>query len=358
MKASTRAMCRELRWMIAIAGGALALIPAAGAISQVLASNETERVYRTSVVATLDNVSQTWNEYVQPSTGKWRIEAEDGQVRVFSGNQVASVDPLVGPSIRVGSPKFLGYLVDAAVSASAVKHLALGTELPNGIRVLTPAGANPRYEVTRGRLSAVVTVHGQEDLPASQLAPPTGDVGIKTTERQVGVAPTSSVSAYWLGPQFRGRTAVTAVEIRQRPTEFLQERVHHRASADLYITFYERPGSLGTTSAYVGHATPEGEIQVVNQDVSSELAQGAIDAFNGKNGEYRYPSWPREQVVLANGERATLVMDRAEAPVSQSGELRFSSFSIITNSTLVSVIAPVTKEEAKDLATGLQPITG
>jgi hypothetical protein len=362
-RSNIRETLRELRWLFLAGALALISIPGAAALTQIGAGGQgvQTKVYKVTLIGTLHGAEHTWTEYIEPKTGRWRIETADGRAKIYDGHRYAVSDPITGTTIRTGSPEFIGYLADAAISRPLVQHFALGAGLPEGIRVLTPAGpagTKPRYEITRNGFSTTATIEQEMDISADRLSPPTEEITISTVERQLGTMPTLPVNAYWFGTQVQGRSATTTIEIRQRPASLVRKYVRSRGNADLYIVFYELPSAQGRSSAHPGQQAPQGEIQVVNQPVSSDLAQGAIDAFNGVNREYRYTAWPKDEVTLRNGEKATVVVDRAEGPALVNGELRFSSFSVITATTLVSVVAPVTESEATQLASELRPLVG
>lgn len=287
-------------------------------------------------------------EWLQPSTTHWRIEG-DGETKIHAGNRYFALD---GPTgyLREGSDAFLGYL--------RAKPLAMGPLLKHlsGGGVASVSDGRTQLRFTRAGVDFIATI--QEHILLARAADlfvvPQSRITTTQRELRAGQATSLPVRAYWLGRQAAGRTAITAMEYRNRVTDARHAAGSSaRDEATLHITFYEEPAARGMNSSMPGETAPAGEIQVSSQPIDLPAAQGAIDAINGKNGDLRYEPWPRTTVTLANGEAATLVLDRGES----NGDTRLA-FLVLTKPTFIKVTGVFAEAEIPGLASQLRPLSG
>jgi hypothetical protein len=312
-----------------------------------------DAVYRLSLHAVDAPGKRT--EWVDPQTGHWRIEQE-GQTIIFTGDSYVTVSERDGVAVRTGSPAYLGYLVERAISRRPLRSYIAGRAGADSVDVRAAAGGKTQLEFQSGHSVVAATIEesvspgdaerrGLFSIPAP----------VRSTAREVPVGTTASlpVQAYWLGPAVQGRTAVFATEHFTPLTEELLRSPgwSERDEAIVHSTFYELPSARGTSSALPGQEGPEGEIRVVSQPIAAVVSQVAIQAYNGRNGDFEYKPWPRETVQLANGEQAVVIADRADG----IGRLR-AGFAVITETTLVNVVGPIAVADIAALARQLRPL--
>lgn len=286
-------------------------------------------------------------------SGFWRSEQPDGGIRMYTKTSRSAIHhsyatfyPNTGFSVRTGSAAFLGSAVDGSLTLAAVKSYAAGNATRDKVEVTTTPEGKTQLRFTVRSLPVVATIEERTGLidptESAIFRIPEQQVTSVTTERFPGERPAGGVRPYWFGMKLAQRRVVTAIEHAQRrPIKQL-----------VYVALYELPSAGGRSSALPGQSAPEGELQVSSQPVKSTLAQRAIKAFNGRNGDFRYKPWPRTTVRLRSGERVTVVPSRSEA----SGPVR-DGFSVITKSTLVGVSGSVQLKEIPVLARKLMRLS-
>jgi hypothetical protein len=310
-------------------------------------------VYRLSLRAVDGPGKRT--EWVEPQTGRWRIEQE-GETIIFTGDSYVTVSESDGVAVRTGSPAYLGFLVERAISRRPLRSYVAGRAQANGVDVKTPADGKTRLEFRSGHSVVAATIEETlSPVDAERQGLFSIPAPVRTTAREapVGVAASLPVRAYWLGPAVKGRTAVFATEHFTPLTEelLISPGWSERDEAIVHSTFYELPSARGVSSALPGQEGPEGEIRVVSQPIAAVVSQVAIRAYNGRNGDLEYKPWPRETVQLANGEQAVVIADRADG----IGRIR-AGFAVITETTLINVVAPIAVADIAALARQLRPL--
>jgi hypothetical protein len=133
-----------------------------------------------------------------------------------------------------------------------------------------------------------------------------------------------------------GRADEDGIEVGTSPDGTTEHFDHYpgRPPTRVYVTLYA------------------GGLQVSSQDVRSHLARRTIAAFNGRNGDQRYPPWPRSRVRLAStGDRVTVVQDLGED--AGRGRRRFIA---ITRTTLVAVNQGFVPARIPAVARTLRPV--
>jgi hypothetical protein len=327
----------------------LTLLPAGPAASRRAAEGD---VYRLVVTAKSKDGAEQWTEWVEPSSGQWRIE-QAGRTYIYTGASYAILDRRQGAHVRTGSPLFLGTAPNRAVSREPLRKYLAGDSA--GIEVTTVDG---KVELGFKRPEASMLAAIVEKIPPAEvqqrklLVIPPDEVTSAVTERRVGLKPTLAVRAYWFGMRFAGRLATVAVEHFAGPAARGASRTAPTGPSFAYhLTFYERPSAAGKTSAYPGQRAPSGEVQVLSQSVTSSVARRTIRAYDGVNGELRTKRWPRSTIKLANGESATLVPDRSGG----TGKVRMG-FAVITRTTLVNVSGSFRLSQIPATAALLRPL--
>jgi hypothetical protein len=336
--------------------GLVVLAAAAAAVARESRAGSPAGAYEVRVVSA---DGMRWTEWIAPS-GQWRMQDASGEAKVFDGRRYAAFSPSRGWYVREGSAAFLGYLMASPVSRSAVaaaRGQRVGGQAPrplSGKGVYSVQSGHHMFRVTvlRGLDRETVARRGLFGVPARTAS-------IRARERPLGARPTLPVRAYWFGSAVAGRRATFTMEYSRRLTD--SERaagLSPRKETTAYVVFYELPSAGGHTSAEPGRNPPAGELQIVSQPIESPVAQAAIDAFNGKNGEESYPPFERFEVTLGGGERGTVYLDTADGvqPVSTGGTA-FTTFSIATPTTLVSVTGTLTRGEVQALAVQLEAIS-
>lgn len=309
-------------------------------------------VYRLSLRA-LDGPGKR-TEWVDPRTGRWRIEQE-GETIIFTGDSYVTVSESDGIAVRTGSPAYLGFLVERAISRRPLRSYVAGRAQASGVDVKSVDGKT-RLKFRSGHSVVAATIEetlSVADAESQGLFSIPGPVRSTAREAPVGVASALPVRAYWLGPAAKGRTAVFATEHLTPLTEELLRSPgwSERDEAVVHSTFYELPSAGGKSSALPGQEGPEGEIRVVSQPIAAVVSQVAIQAYNGRNGDVEYEPWPRETVTLASGEEAVVIPDRADG----IGRIR-TGFAVITESTLINVVGPIAVKDMAALARRLRPL--
>jgi hypothetical protein len=292
---------------------------------------------------------------VDPQTGRWRIEQE-GETIIFTGDSYVTVSESDGVAVRTGSPAYLGYLVERAISRRPLHSYVAGRAPRNGVEVTTMEGGKARLEFQSGHGVVAATI---EETVSPAEAERRGlfsiPAPVRSTAREVPVGITASlpVRAYWLGPAVQGRSAVFATEHFTPLTDELLRSPgwSERDEAIVHSTFYELPSARGRSSALPNQEGPEGEIQVVSQPIAAVVAQVAVRAYNGRNGDFEYKPWRRETVQLANGEQAVLIPDRADGV----GRVR-TGFAVLTETTLINVVGQIAVADMAALARQLRPL--
>jgi hypothetical protein len=313
-------------------------------------------VQRVSVTGSAVTGTTPRREWIDVQSGRWRIE-DGGRTRIFRGNEYIVLDDIFGASVRTGSEAFLGYIRSLAVSRDAVEHYVAGKAKAHGISVENADDGKTVLRFRRGGHVFVATIEETlTDTEAGTLGlftvPSDQEVTTRATEVVPGRRPSLPVQAYWFGNEIEGRQAVTAIEHSSLVTpELLARGLSPKDEARAYLLFYELPSARNQTSAFPGQRAPTGEIQVANQPIDLPAAQGAIDAFNGINGDQRYSAWPRTQVTLANGEPAVVIPDLADG-----NETMRSSFAVVTDTTLINVIGRFDLTEIPLIAKQLRPV--
>jgi hypothetical protein len=320
-------------------------------------------VYRAAVVYRQHGRVYRRLEWVSPSTGEWKIR-EGKRTILHRPGLYVSMSPSLGTYVRTGSPTFLGHLQESALSLRPIK--AYGVYSRNARSGITKRGS--LYTFMRGHAQVSVRVLGHRtlsDTQARQLFEPRLPlVTRRAAEVAPGAKPTLPVRAYWLGPAAYGRVAQTSVQYTRVRTP-LEKRIganSGRREARAYITFYEVPEAGETSSAVPSQTPPAEEIQIVNQPISLPLSQATIAAFNGTNGDLRYEPWPRETIMLKDGETATVVPNIGEGTEGTAeGEDVFRQFAVITGETLVWVSSGgdgFKRSEILRIASALEPVSG
>lgn len=338
-------------------------LPGTGS-SRAAAAKASDNVYKVEVTLRIGRGIERWTEWIAPGRGAWRMQGAGKETIVFDGQRRYALTRLgQGTYVRAGSRRFLSYLAERSLSIPAVRAYVSGASEINAhslrenksvwVRRTAPREFELRYKGSGMRVRAMVA----RRISASQaerlrlFVIPERDVISAATERPVGARPALPIRAYWFGPSIASRVAETTVEHR-----LALPNTSPRRNVSAYMVFYELPAALGATTAYPGVAPPEGELQVVSLPIDSAAAQGAIAAFNGRNGDVTYPPWPRFTVDSPNGETLTVVPDHADAAPTGNASFEYSSFSVITPTTLVSVVGPLTLSEIRGLAAQLRPI--
>jgi hypothetical protein len=310
-------------------------------------------VYRLHVRAVEGPGART--EWIDLNSGQWRIEQGEETI-IFTGDSYVTVSEADGVNVRTGSNAYLGPLADRIISRRPLQSYFAGHAKEDGVTIATSADGKPQLRFRTGESSVRATIEAglsrdQAERMALFVIPP----NVRTTAREVpiGAPPTIPVRAYWFGPALEGRSAVIATEHYTPLTKELLSSPGwtRRDEAVIHSTFYELAPAGGKSSALPDQDSPDGEIRVVSQPLSAQVAQVAIEAYNGRNGDLEYDPWPREKVVLADGEEAIVIADRADG----SGPT-FPGFAVITETTLVNVIAPVRSKDMAALARLLRPL--
>lgn len=341
------------RWLpiLSLAGLAAALAVGAAAGSAPPAPAEGD-VYRLQVTATAAQGAESWTEWVAPVSGRWRIEAD--RTYVYTGGAYIVLTDGEGAYVRTGSASFLGTLPGRAVSREPLHAYLTGdsagvtaTKLPDG---------RTELGFRRGTISYVAVIEEKisaADAEARKLfSVPVDRVTSSTTERRVGERTAQTVSAYWLGTVYSRWRATTAVEQYAGPSPDQRSRESPpREPVTSYVVFYELASARGKSSALPGQRPPPGEIRVLSQSVTSWVAQRAIAAYNGRNGDLRYRPWPRTTVILPSGEKATVIPDfsAGAAPLRRG-------FAVITKTALVNVSGSFKPAAISAVAQRLRPL--
>jgi hypothetical protein len=300
-------------------------------------------------------IEPAWVEWISPAGSEWRVELGDETV-IFTGTSYIRTSQGEGTYVRTGSPEFLGYLTDMAVSERAVRSYLNGTAAQEGVEVATTSSGQTELRFKHNGRPAVARIErllSPQDVQAEQLFAEPAQVRTRATEMSAAEPSSLPLRAYWFGPTVADRVAVTAVDHHTPLTPELLATPGWGPSdeAIVHMVFYEKPSAKGRSSALPGQMPPAGEFQVVSEPVDSEAARSDIEAFNGRNGDLEYPPWPRETVTLASGEEAVVIPDLGEG----SGPVR-AGFAVITPTTLVYVHGSVRLADIPALAAQLRPL--
>jgi len=237
--------------------------------------------------------------WVAPETGWSRTEIEDGtgfETTDLFAHGARMVDHGDGPpDIRAGLAGFVGRSAYADVVEAVRRH----GPLEPGDRVEAGLGGTTIDFVVEEKLELA------SEAAAALFSLPGG--GIRSRTLGPG-APSALVAAYWLGPRYGDREAVTAVE-------------RDAVGEDGYFVFYG--------------AGPESADAL---QIASTPRAGSTAPTQGR-GESRV-------VALANGERARLV---AMSPAD-------GAYVVATTTTLVGFVAG-SPDEAERMAAALRPVT-
>jgi hypothetical protein len=209
--------------------------------------------------------------WIAPEQGWWRMENEDGSgyrtIRVFAHGRYST-----GTEVRLGSPEFVD--AHAPPSLPAVKErdeLAVGDTL----------------ELQCGQARCTFRVEESMTLAEAEerrvFAIYVTSSNLLHRERDPGAPPTLPVQAYWFGPEFAGRKAFTAVELRTD-------------DGVIHITAYGHPEEIaaGETHMYPGREIPEREIQLTSRPVTDPLVKREIALLKARG--------PGRTLVLGDGE--------------------------------------------------------
>lgn len=170
----------------------------------------------------------------------------------------------------------------------------------------------------------------------------------------IGRPPTVPVRAYWLGRAIDGKNAVAAAQHeRHRSAQEVAGGMNARGESEVQVTLYENPGVTASSVQPGVSDRPAGELQVVNEPVTSAHAQAFIAALNGRNGDATYAPWPRTTVKLADGESVDVVADHFDA---DNGSGIATGFTVLTATTLVHVGGSVPFSAIPGLAGRLVPL--
>jgi hypothetical protein len=323
--------------------------PAGEAITLPMGDATDERIFQIELRVVGMPEAGSWREWLQPATGIWRRERE-GKIEIFTGSEYALLEGAYR-YLRRGSGAFLEPVASGTAALAPLTALAQGkgdapeVTVEAGQTTITFKAGGHTIE---GVVEAAVTPGSQAAADLFEL-PSLDEFTAVATEHAVGTSPILDVEPYWLGPSIAGRQAETVVEHYETVTpELTAEGWSRRDEARLYITFYTPvPGQTNATSP-----TPEpDEIQVSNEPIDLPVAQGAIAAANGRNGDLESEPWPRTTVTLQSGERVTVIPDRGEG----IGEIR-QGFLVLTDTTLVKVTGRFELDAIPDIAASLRRI--
>lgn len=296
-------------------------------------------------------------EWLDPQSGAWRAE-EDGTTRVFTGSTYAVIDRW-GARVRTGSPAFLGERPRLSLAMDPLRSYLAGTSSARGVEVRPLAEGKTELRFTRGKYPLVATIEPAAEANASELfAVPEDQVVVDEREVSIGQTATIPVTPYWFGPKLRigGDLSVAAVvQYHSVATPAMVESGGWSLedNVDAFIVFYEDQAAAGRTSATSSAGAPPHEVQVVSQPITSPAAQQDLAAFNGIQGDLVDSPWPRQEIRLAKGEKATVFLDATE-----DGGREGISFALATSLTLVHVSGDVRPQNLAALAAGLFPLPG
>jgi hypothetical protein len=350
--ATTRAPLRGVAAGLCVAALTFVLLGCGQTNESSEAASAANAVYRLSLHALNGPGKRT--EWVHPQTGRWRIE-QAGETIIFTGDSYVTVSETDGVAVRTGSPAYLAYLVERALSRRPLHSYIAGRAQADGVGVETSNGKT-QLEFRSGHSVVVATIEetlSPADAESQGLFSIPSPVRTTSRETTVGVAASLPVRAYWLGPAVEGRTPVFATEHFTPLTDEMLRSPgwSERDEAIVHSTFYELPSARGKSSALPGQEGPEGEIRVVSQPITAVVSQVAIQAYNGRNGNFKYKPWPRLTVQLANGEQAVVIPDRADG----IGRIR-AGFAVITETTLINVVGSIAIADIAALARQLRPL--
>jgi hypothetical protein len=301
------------------------------------------------------------------ASGAWREELGD-ETRISTAGSYEIVDRQTGGVYhRSGSARFMGFLQSPPPAVTALRTYLSGRAVLRG-RALALRGSTPvRLEAKRGRkveLRAIragkvlftVTVdrHVSDQAAAKLHLFSARPANVSDGQLPIGRPPTVPVRAYWFGRSISGRNAVAAAQHeRHRGADEIAGGMNARGESEAQVTLYEDPGVTASSVQPGVSERPAGEMQVVNEPVSSAHAQGFIAALNGQNGDQAYAAWPRTTVKLADGESVDVVADRFDA---DDGSGIATGFTVLTATTLVHVSGSVPFNAIPDLASRLLPL--
>ena len=291
------------------------------------------------------------------SDGRWRRETRgrpepgsediDETTDIYAGSacvQERSYDDL--PTVRIGSKPFLGSCAERSPTARALeRYLASGDEPPDSFRV-HGNGFEFRATVVRSLTLAEASQGGLFEIP-------TGERVNLTRELDPGEEPALALEPYWFGPEIVDAVAVRALELRfWEPAPGRASSVESRGESTLqrtllYTVYYAPKTPRSSDAGLPGKDALPGEIQVGSQPIDAKPAQRTLDVYDGESLGVRYPRVPREKIVLAGGEPATLYF---------SANQDWDGFDVATESTLVTVVGSFPRAQIPGLATRLRAL--
>jgi hypothetical protein len=306
----------------------LVVLVAAGCGASDVGQDPEEYVYRVRFHIEADPscpeascVTVKFLEWVAPSRGWWRTEWEDATG--FSTTEIYAKDMVVTdhndglPSVRIGSPAFLGYLTDQPI---AHEDLQASETWTVGDTIESESHGKPFSATIEERITL------EEAERRGLFAIPNGPFDVHR-ELAPGERPTLAVRPYWFGPTIAGREAVSATEARF---------TDNGGQILLHTTYYERPSAAGPVGAQAGKTPPPGAIQVRSQPTENWFTKTNLQSLARED---------RMPVILANGERADVICCNPEGGAT-----------VVTRTTLLSVWGVWDGEEALRLAHELRPL--
>jgi hypothetical protein len=149
---------------------------------------------------------------VDTATGAFRISGGPPRMHfrgltVSDGREATQVSGLqTHPVVSVyrGSQRFVADRA-GGTPLRVVEAFLAGTRQPRGVRVRVLAKGPPARLIAATATERLrITIRRTGPIPADAFRPARGTVAQVATELRAGVNPDSSVSAYWLGPDWKG----------------------------------------------------------------------------------------------------------------------------------------------------------
>ena len=269
-------------------------------------------------------VSAPSTEWIEPSSGRFRIESDSGSVHIYDGRSYAWENHHE-VWVRTGSPSFVGVSLNQTTAGRALRaHLtgALGSEY---VTTISPSGKTELRFYQRPEGDVVATI--EETLSREQadergiFAIPHARATRARTERPPGARPRVAIRPYWLGRRFAGRAAVCAVEANERRAA--------RLLSSSYTVYY---GEGECTSAEPEGPSAVTELQLVSQALASSASHGSLIRLYQSRAGWRDETLPPSfRIRLRNGETATVIPD------SPDGGLSDRAYWVVTRTTVVVV---------------------
>jgi hypothetical protein len=363
--ATTRLGLRVTRLLPAALAALLASLAAAGCGSVGADRNETKSdsgavqaagIYRATITRAGKPEKGQVVEWLDPTSGAWRSE-EPETTRIFVGSSYAVVDEW-GARVRTGSPAFLGDRPELSLAMGPLRSFLAGQSGAADVETRQLPDGKAELRFARGSHRLVATVEAVAADPSALFAIPEDQVIFDERELAVGQGPTIPVQPYWFGPKLpvgeeRNVTAIVQYHSVATPAMLESGGWGPLDNADLFVLLYERRSANGRSSATSTAEAPAGELQVSSQPISSPPAQDDLKVFDGITGDLVFTPWPRKQITLANGERATLFIDASPDKWREG-----VGFAVATPSTLINVSGDVQANEISTLARLLGPYGG